>query len=78
MIWAVLPPFFLITITPSSTGTVTVQAPTNLQVTPASQTATGGNPVNFTVSSLNGARSTFAVNFNTPCTTLTVLVTVTN
>jgi len=67
-----------ITITPSSTGTVTVQAPINLQVTPASQTATGGSPVNFTISSLNGARSTFAVNFNTPCTTLTVLVTVTN
>lgn len=67
-----------ITITPTNTGTVTVQAPINLQVTPASRTVTGGVPVTFTVQSLNNARSTFAVNFNTPCTTLTVLITVTN
>jgi len=67
-----------ITITPTNTGTVTVQAPVNLQVTPAIQTVTGGSPVQFTIRSLNNARSTFAVNFNTPCTTLTVLITVTN
>ena len=67
-----------IKITPTNTGTVTVQAPINLQVTPTSQTATGGTPVFFTVRSINGAKSTFAVNFNTPCTTLTVLITVTN
>jgi hypothetical protein len=67
-----------ITITPSSTGTITVQAPINLQVTPTTQAVTGGNPYQFTIRSLNGAKSTFAVNFNTPCTTLTVLITVTN
>jgi hypothetical protein len=67
-----------ITVTPSNTGTITVQAPVNLQVTPATQAVTGGNSYNFTIISLNGAKSTFAVNFNTPCTTLTALITVTN
>ena len=67
-----------ITVTPSTTGTLTVQAPTNLQVTPASTPVTGGNPVQFTIQSLNRAVSTFPVNFNTPCTTLTVLITVTH
>jgi len=67
-----------ITITPSSTGTVTVQGPINLQVTPQSRAVTAGVPVVFTVKSLNNAKSTFALNFSTPCTTLTVLVTVTN
>ncbi|HYW70461.1 MAG TPA: GspH/FimT family pseudopilin [Pyrinomonadaceae bacterium] len=67
-----------ITITPTNTGTITVQAPVNLQVTPATQPVTGGTAYNFSVHSINNARSTFAVNFNTPCTTLTVLITVTN
>lgn len=67
-----------ITVTPSSTGTITVQAPINLQVTPTTQAVTGGNSYQFSVLSLNGAKSTFAVNFNTPCTTLTALITVTN
>jgi type II secretory pathway pseudopilin PulG len=67
-----------VTVTPSNTGTITVQAPINLQVTPTTQAVTGGSGYQFTITSLNGARSTFAVNFNTPCTTLTVLVTVTN
>jgi hypothetical protein len=67
-----------ITVTPSSTGTINVQAPVNLQVTPATLAVTGGTPYQFTVLSLNGAKSTFPVNFNTPCTTLTVLITVTN
>ena len=65
-------------VTASNTGTVTVSAPINLQVTPANQTVAGGGTVNFSITSLNNARGTFAVNFNTPCTTLTVLVTVTN
>jgi Tfp pilus assembly protein FimT len=67
-----------ITVTPSTTGTLTVQAPTNLQVTPASIPVTSGNPVQFTILSLNRAVSTFPVNFNTPCTTLTVLISVTH
>jgi Tfp pilus assembly protein FimT len=67
-----------ITVTPSNTGTITVQAPINLQVTPSTQAVTGGTPYQFTVRSLNNSVSTFAVNFNTPCTTLTVLIKVTN
>jgi Tfp pilus assembly protein FimT len=67
-----------ITVTPTNTGTITVQAPSNLGITPSTQAVTGGTTYNFSVRSLNNARSTFAVNFNTPCTTLTVLITVTN
>jgi Tfp pilus assembly protein FimT len=67
-----------VTVTASNTGTITVSAPINLSVTPASQTVTGGGSVNFSITSLNNTRGTFAVNFTTPCTTLTVLLTVTN
>ena len=67
-----------IVVTPSSTGTITVQAPINFNVTPTTQAVTAGVPTTFTVVSNNNARSTFAINFNTPCTTLTVLMTVIN
>ena len=67
-----------ITVTATNTGTVSVSAPINLQVTPTSQAVTAGSSVNFTITSLNSTRGTFAVNFNSPCTTLTVLLTVTN
>ena len=67
-----------ITVTATNTGTVSVQGPINLQITPQSQTVTAGNSVNFTISSTNNTRGTFAVNFMSPCTTLTVLLTVTN
>jgi len=67
-----------IAVTASNTGTVTVSAPINLKVTPMNQTVAGGGTVNFSITSLNNTRGTFAVNFNTPCTTLTVLLTVTN
>lgn len=67
-----------ISVTATNTGTVTVQKPINLGVTPGTQTVTAGGSVNFTVTSLNNTRGTFAVNFGSPCTTLTVLVTVTN
>jgi type II secretory pathway pseudopilin PulG len=68
-----------ITITAANTGTVAVSAPINLSVTPASQAVTGGGSVTFSITSLNNATSTFAVNFSTPCgAQLTVLVTVTN
>ena len=67
-----------ITVTATNTGTVSVSAPINLKVTPASQAVSGGSSVTFSIVSLNNTRGTFAVNFNSPCTTLTVLVTVTN
>jgi Tfp pilus assembly protein FimT len=67
-----------IAVTATNTGTVTVSSPINLSVTPATQTVTAGGTVNFTVTSVNNTRGTFAVNFGSPCTTLTVLVTVTN
>lgn len=62
----------------TNTGTVTVSAPINLQVTPTTQTVAGGGTAHFSITSLNNTRGTFAVNFNTPCTTLTVLITVSN
>jgi type IV fimbrial biogenesis protein FimT len=67
-----------IAVTATNTGTITVSAPINLNVTPINQTVAGGATVNFSITSLNNTRGTFAVNFNTPCTTLTVLITVTN
>ena len=67
-----------ITVTVTNTGTITILKPINLNVTPATQVVTAGSTTSFTVTSLNSARGTFAVNFATPCTTLTVLVTVTN
>jgi hypothetical protein len=67
-----------IAVTATNAGTITVSAPINLSVTPASQAVTGGSSANFSITSLNNTRGTFAVNFNTPCTTLTVLLTVTN
>lgn len=67
-----------ITVTATNTGTIAVSAPINLSVTPASQTVTGGGSVNFSITSLNNTRGTFAVNFTTPCTILTVLLTVKN
>jgi type II secretory pathway pseudopilin PulG len=62
----------------SSTGTIVVTKPINLDVTPLSQTVTAGSTVNFTVSSNNNIKSTFGVVFNAPCSSLTVLITVTN
>jgi type II secretory pathway pseudopilin PulG len=67
-----------IAVTASSTGTVVVTKPINLNVTPMSQTVTAGGTVNFTVTSNNNIKSTFAVVFNAPCSSLTVLITVTN
>jgi type II secretory pathway pseudopilin PulG len=67
-----------IAVTATNTGTVVVSKPLNLGVTPMTQTVTAGGTVSFTVTSLNTTRGTFAVNFGSPCTTLTVLVTVTN
>lgn len=67
-----------IKITAAAAGTIVVSKPINLNVTPATQTVTAGSTVNFSVTSLNNTKGTFAVNFGTPCATLTVLVNVTN
>jgi len=67
-----------ITVSVTNTGTVSVSAPINLHVTPASQAVTAGGTATFTITSVNTTRGTFAVNFGSPCTTLTVLLTVTN
>jgi Tfp pilus assembly protein FimT len=67
-----------IAVTASTTGTVVVTKPINLNVTPMSQTVTAGSTVNFTVSSNNNIKSQFAVVFNAPCSSLTVLINVTN
>ena len=67
-----------ISVTATNTGTIVVSKPINLNVTPATQTVTAGGTVHFSITSLNNTRGTFAVNFGSPCTTLTVLVTVTN
>jgi type II secretory pathway pseudopilin PulG len=67
-----------IAVTASSTGTVVVTKPINLNVTPLSQTVTAGGTVNFTVSSNNNIKSQFGVVFNAPCSSLTVLINVTN
>ena len=65
-------------VTATNTGTIVVSKPINLNVTPMTQTVAAGGTANFTVTSVNNTRGTFAVNFGTPCTTLTVLITVTN
>lgn len=67
-----------IAVTATNTGTIVVSKPINLNVTPTTQTVSAGSTVSFSVTSLNNTRGTFAVNFLSPCTTLTVLVTVTN
>lgn len=67
-----------ITVTATNTGTISVQAPINIRVTPSTQTVTGGSSATFSLSSTNNTRGTFAINFHSPCTTLTVLLTVTN
>ncbi|HEU5239541.1 MAG TPA: hypothetical protein VFU37_20590 [Pyrinomonadaceae bacterium] len=68
-----------VTVTSSSTGTIVVTKPINLNVTPMSQTVTAGGTVNFTVSSNNNIKSQFAVVFSLPCGyTPTVLVNIVN
>ena len=67
-----------ISVTSSTAATITVTKPTNLTISPSSQTVSAGGSTTFTVSSLNNTRGTFAVNFTSPCTTVTSLVKVTN
>ncbi len=69
------------TITLSVRGTssnVTPSGPSNLQISPTARTIAAGSSGTFTVTSLNNTRGTFAVNFTSSCTTVTVSVKVTN
>ncbi|HYJ45596.1 MAG TPA: GspH/FimT family pseudopilin [Pyrinomonadaceae bacterium] len=64
--------------TGSSTYTITPSGPNNLSVSPTSKTIAGGGSTGFSIRSLNNTRGTFAVNFSSSCTTVTVAVKVTN
>lgn len=62
-------------------GTVTATqsgSGTNLTMTPTSRTITTNGSGVFNIKSNNNTRGTFTVNFNTPCGTTSVTVTVTN
>jgi type IV fimbrial biogenesis protein FimT len=67
-----------IALTVSSTSTVTATGPSNLLISPTSRSINGGNSANFSITSKNNTRGTFAVSFSSPCTSVTVLVKVTN
>ena len=62
----------------NNSATLTTSAPTNLGLSPTSQSVSANGSVTFSVSSLNNTRGTFAVNFSSSCTTVTTLVKVTN
>ena len=67
-----------ITVSTSTAATVSVTGPVNLTISPTTASLSAGGTQTFTVRSTNNTRSTFAVNFATPCTTVTSLVKVTN
>ena len=62
----------------NTSGTVGASGPGNLKILPATQSLAANGSVTFSVTSLNSTRSTFAVNFTSPCTTVTTLVKVVN
>ena len=62
----------------SSSSTVTASGPSNLLISPVSRSIGGGGSGNFSVTSKNNTRGTFAVTFSSACTSVTVLVKVTN
>lgn len=64
--------------TGSGTYTITTLGPSNLSISPASKSVAAGSSQSFSVKSLNNTRGTFAVNFSSYCTTVTVAVKVTN
>ena len=70
------------TVTVSTTGsgtfTVSKAGPSNLTISPTSRTIAGGSSATFAVTSNNKTRGTFAVNFASSCTTVTVSVKVIN
>jgi len=61
-----------------SSAIVSATAPINLLVTPATQTIGSGSSSNFSITSLNSTRGTFAVTFTLPCASPQVIVKVTN
>jgi Tfp pilus assembly protein FimT len=67
-----------IQLTVGSSATVTASAPSNMQVTPASIAVSGSGTANFSVTSLNKTRGTFAVTLTLPCSSPQVMVKVTN
>lgn len=58
-------------------ATVTASAPSNLRITPASQSVAANGTTTFTVQSLNNTRGKFKVTFSAGCTSVDVMVTVT-
>jgi type II secretory pathway pseudopilin PulG len=62
----------------NTSGTVNASGPANLRILPATRSITANSSTTFSVTSLNATRGTFAVNFASPCTTVTTLVKVTN
>lgn len=67
-----------ITVSSSTAVTISASGPINLVISPTTASISAGGTQTFTVRSINNTRSTFALNFATPCTTVTSLVTVTN
>lgn len=67
-----------VTITLTNTGTVSPSTTSNIQVSPTSRSLTSGGSAAFTIKSLNNTRGTFPVTFNSPCSSVTVAVKVTN
>jgi type II secretory pathway pseudopilin PulG len=67
-----------VTISATNAGLVTVSGPINLKITPASANLSAGGSATFSIQSTNNTKSTFAVNFSSSCTTITVAVKITN
>ena len=67
-----------LSVTGSGTFTITPSGPINLSISPTSKTIAGGASTSFSIKSINNSRGTFAVNFSSSCTTVTVAVKVTN
>jgi prepilin-type N-terminal cleavage/methylation domain-containing protein len=67
-----------ISVSASQPGNMRATGPSNLNISPASQYITGGGAAMFTVSSNDGTRGTFITTFDSPCTTVSVKVNVTN
>jgi type II secretory pathway pseudopilin PulG len=67
-----------IVLSSNSSGTVSASGPTNLTLSPSYQVISASSSATFSVTSNNRTRGTFAVNFASPCTTVTSLVKVVN
>lgn len=69
-----------VTLSTVGSGTFTISSSTtsNLTISPATRTVAGGGSTTFSITSNNKTRGTFAVNFSSSCTTITITVKVTN